>query len=299
MEVSNPTKVIFPVAGLTKADVVQHYRVVGEHMMTFLAGRPLTLQRFPKGIGEKGFMQKNAGKYFPASIERFSVPKRDGTMTNYAVVHHVDDLVYLANQGVVTFHMWTATSARPDHPAWMILDLDPQADDLAGVRFATTAVRELLGEFGLDGFALATGSKGFHVWVPLDGQSSFSEVSRAARALASVLALRFPSQLTVEFLKKNRKGRVFVDWLRAAQTATVVVPFSLRPRTGAPAAVPVRWDELDQSQPDQWKLGDLSDRFEVDTALAPQRLPSREIVDAAIAAGADLDTPHDRFGRRR
>jgi len=297
--VSNPTKVIFPAAGFTKADVVAHYERVGDQMLHFLGGRPLTLQRFPKGIGQKGFMQKNAGKHFPNSIGRHAVPKRDGTMTNYAVVHQVEDLAYLANQGVVTFHMWMATAAEPDRPTWMVLDLDPEAQDLAGVRFATAAVGDLLDEFGLEGFVVATGSKGFHVWVPIDGKVGFGGVSLATRAIASILAVRFPDRLTVDFLKKDRAGRVFVDWLRSTPIATTVVPFSLRPRPGAPVAVPMYWHELEDARPDGWTLDNLGDRFDVHTAIAAQPLPVDDIVALARAVGADLDTPHDRFGRTR
>jgi len=297
-EISNPDRVIFAASGLTKADLVGHYQRVGETMLGFLAGRPLTLQRFPRGIDAKGFMQKNAAKHFPASIERFAVSKRDGGTTDYAVVRRAEDLAYLANQGTVTFHMWTADVAAPNQPDWLILDLDPEAEDLDGVRFATRALREVLGEFGLEGFVLATGSKGFHIWVPLERSSNFGDVSMATRALAGLAVARHPDQLTTEFLKKNRRGRVFVDWLRNTGLATVVVPFSLRPRATAPVAVPVSWEELDLVRPDQWTLRDLGDRLEFDTDLAPRQLPVDEIVAAARGAGVDLDTSHDRFGRR-
>ena len=112
MNVSHPDRVIFPGVGLTKGDVVGHYDQVGAAMVRFLGGRPLTLERFPKGIDGKGFMQKNAGKHFPSSIERFSVPKRDGSSTTYPIVHAPGDLAYLANQGTVTFHMWTAAAGH-------------------------------------------------------------------------------------------------------------------------------------------------------------------------------------------
>ena len=168
MDISNPERIIFPAEGITKGEVVAHYALVGDAMLRFVGNRPLTLQRFPRGIQAKGFMQKNAGKHFPDSIVRYPVPKRDGTMTDYPVVIDAPDLAYLANQGTVTFHMWTATIETPDRPDWMVIDLDPEADDLPGVRFATDALRQVLAEFALDGFVLGTGSKGFHIWVPLD-----------------------------------------------------------------------------------------------------------------------------------
>lgn len=299
MEVSSPDKLIFPADGVTKADVVAHYRTVGPRMLEFLAGRPLTLQRFPRGIEESGFMQKNAADHFPESIRRYRVPKREGGETTYPVVDEADDLAYLANQNTVTFHMWTSTVDRPDRPDWMVIDLDPEDGDVAKVRHATSTVRNILSRFGVDGLPVATGSKGFHVWVPLTADLGYDEVALAARAIAGLATAADPDHLTTEFLKRNRSGRVFVDWLRSTPTATVVVPFSLRPRAGAPVAVPLTWDELGDAEPTGWTIGHVDDRLGIETDLAPQALPVDEIVGAARDAGVDLDTPHDRFGRER
>lgn len=299
MKVSSPDKLIFPADGITKADVVAHYQLVERAMLKFLAGRPLTLQRFPRGIEAKGFMQKNAADHFPDSIHRLPVPKRGGGETLYPVVDQVGDLPYLANQNTVTFHMWTSSAARPGHPDWLVMDLDPEAGDVDGVRNATKLIGELLTSFGVVGFPMATGSKGFHIWVPLDGSQDFATVSLASRALGGLAVAKQPDGLTSEFLKRNRKGRVFVDWLRNNPTATAVVPYSLRPRPGAPVAMPIGWDELDNTAPDGHRLGRIEDRLSELPSLDPQTLPAEEIVASARQAGVDLDTPHDRFGRDR
>lgn len=299
VEVSNPGKTMFPERSLTKADLVAHYESVAERMLPFVTGRPLTLQRFPDGIGGKGFMQKNASKHFPTSIARFEVPKNDGGVTTYPVVDRADDLAYLANQGTVTFHVWTATAADPDHPDWLVIDLDPDGDDLAGVRRATETTRQVLARFDLVGFPMATGSSGFHVWVRLDGAAATDDVALASRALAGLVALEIPEVATTEFLKKDRSGRVFVDWLRNTPGATVVAPFSLRPRPTAPVAVPLAWDELADAAPDGWTLGALEDRSTPASADEPLSLPTDEIVAVARADGVDLDSSFDRFGRRR
>lgn len=298
MEVSSPNKLLFPDDGITKADVVAHFERVGDRSLSFAGGRPLTLQRFPRGIAESGFMQKNASKHFPSSIRRFEVPKRGDGVTTYPVVDEAADFAYLANQNTITFHMWTSSVNHPGQPDWMIIDLDPEDGDVAKVRAATKAIRETLQRFDLDGFALATGSKGFHVWVRLTAGHDFQSVSLVSRSIAGLAVLEHPDLLTLEFLKKNRNGRVFVDWLRNGPTATVVVPFSLRPRPGAPVAVPIRWDELDVAEPNGWTIGAIDDRFDVDTELDEHVLPVDKIVTAARGAGVDIDTPHDRFGRR-
>ena len=296
--VSNPDRVIYEDAGVTKADVVAHYERVAPRMLDFAAGRPLTLQRFPRGIGAPGFMQKNAAEHFPESIGRYEVPKQDGGTTTYPVVTRAEDVAYLANQGTLTFHMWLSGTDAPERPDWLVLDLDPDADDVAGARHATARVRELLAEFETDAFAVATGSKGFHVWVPLAGKLEYEEVATVARALAELAAIRDPERLTVEFLKRDRRGRVFVDWLRNTPGATVVVPFSLRPTAVASVAVPIAWDELADAKPDGWRIGAIDDRMGIATDLEPQKLPVERIVAAAREAGADLETTVDRFGRR-
>lgn len=297
MEVSSPEKLLFPDDGVTKAEVVEHVELVADQLLHFAGGRPLTLQRFPRGIGQSGFMQKNAADHFPASIRRLEFPKRGDGVTTYPVVERADDFVYLANQNTTTFHMWTSSADDPGQPDWLIIDLDPEDGDIAKARDATVAIRTVLNRFELDGFVLATGSKGFHVWVRLVAGHDFAAVSNASRAIAGLAVLDRPDVLTTEFLKKNREHRVFVDWLRNGPTATVVVPFSLRPRAGAPVAVPVRWDELTSSVPDGWRIGNIADRFDVDTDLPAYQLPADDIMETARRAGVDLDTPHDRFGR--
>ncbi len=297
MEVSSPDKLLYPGEGITKAQVVAHFDLVADRMLRFVSGRPLTLQRFPRGIAAKGFMQKNASDHFPESIRRLEVPKRNGELTTYPVVDQAADIAYLANQNTLTFHMWTSSAVSPGQPDWMILDLDPEEGDIDAARAATFTIRSILERFELEGFPLATGSKGFHVWVPLVGGHDFAGVSLASRAIAGLAVAQEPDALTTEFLKKNRRGRVFVDWLRNAPTATVVAPFSLRPRPGAPVAVPLRWDELNAADPDGWRIGSIEDRLAIDTTAAGMTIPLDRIVQAARDAGVDLDTPHDRFGR--
>ena len=301
VEVSNPDKPMFPAVGLTKTDLVAHYVEVAAVMLPWLARRPLTLQRFPNGVGAKGFMQKNASSHFPESILRYEVDRREGGTTTYPVVESADDLAYLANQGTITFHMWTSTIDDPDRPDWFVLDLDPSAGDLDGVRRVTTASAEILTRFGLDPVPVATGSKGFHLWCRLAPVRTWDEVALAARAAAGLVAAEHPDEATIAFLKAERAGRVFVDWLRNGPIATSVVPFSLRPRPTAPVAVPVTVDELPSADPAGWTLGAIDDRLAMapdPSALDGATLAVDDIVTAARDAGVDLDTPFDRFGRR-
>ncbi len=302
MEASNPDKIIFPKPGYTKADLVGYYDKVAEHMLPMLLERPLTLHRFPNGVGAKGFMQKNVAKHFPDSIGRFEVPKQEGGTTVYPVVTEAEHIPWLANQGTITFHIWTSRIGD-ESPDWMVLDLDPStAKDAADVHQVVLLVRDVLAEFDLHAVPVVTGSKGFHLWIRLAGDRDQRQVAIANRALAGLVAARHPTTATTEFLKKDRKGRVFVDWLRANRGATVVAPFSLRATTTASVAVPVDWDEVADVTPDQWTLADVDTvlaRPNLDIRAEPRPLPVDDIVATARREGVDLDTPFDRFGRKR
>ncbi len=300
MQVTSADRVMFPEAGVTKGDMVEYYAAVEELIFPFLVGRPLTLERYPRGISQKGFMQKNAADHFPASIDRYVVPKADGGVTTYPVITEPADVPYLANQGTVSFHIWTSRIDQIEHPDFLVMDLDPEEGDVDGARAATAAIGRLLGTFGLSSQPVATGSKGFHVWAPLIPDTGWERVGLVGRALAGLIALELPDVATTEFLKKNRKGRVFVDALRNHPGASVVAPLSLRPRPAASLSMPISWDELAEADPAHWTIRNVDERL---SALPPwpdpAALPHEEIEAAAREAGVDVETEFDRFGRER
>lgn len=294
MEISNPDKVMFPEPGHTKADLAAYYASVAERMLPWLVGRPLTLERHPNGVAEKGFMQKNASAHFSDHIERVEVPKTDGTVT-HPVVRDTHGLLELANQGTITFHVWTSSMPELDEPTHLLLDLDPEAGDVDAVREVAHRSREILRRFGHDGTLVASGRKGFHIWVPISG-AAYDEVGLAARALAGLIAAENEGVATVEFLKKNRQGRVFVDWLRNRRAQSIVCPWSVRVTPTASVATPLLWDELDAALPNGWDITSAPDRSDISSGPAAH-LDTEAIVTAARHAGVDLDSDFDRFGR--
>ena len=284
---------------MTKGEVVAYYMAAAEKMLPHLIERPLTLQRFPAGIDKPGFMQKNAGKGFPAFIKRVDLPKQGGTVS-YPAITDLEGLLYLANQNTITFHIPCFRTHDLEHPDRLVFDLDPTDGDLDGARFGATEVHGLLSGLEVPSWVMTTGSKGFHVVVPLAPTISFESLGRFALAAAHLLSERNPERLTIEFLKKERRGRVFVDWLRNGFGATGVCPYSLRPREGAPIAMPISWDELEETRPDQFRLpGDLT-RLESD----PWQEATPFDLTVAIATvdrlideeGVELPE-FDRFGR--
>src|SRR5215211_2610693 len=255
VEITHPDKVLFPDDGITKGDLADYYERVAEWMLPHVKGRPVSMQRFPDGIGGKGFFHKDIPDYFPDWVRRVEVPKAKGTVT-HAIARDVDTLVYLVGQNTITPHVWLSRADRVWQPDRMVFDLDPSGTDFGAVRRAAVATGELLRELGLSPFAQVTGSKGVHVWVPLRRRAGFEDVRSLAGEIAGVLAERYASELTVEFRKAKRDGRILVDVMRNNYAQTAVPPYAVRPRPGAPVATPIDWDELSDSKlrPDRWTV---------------------------------------------
>jgi bifunctional non-homologous end joining protein LigD len=229
-------------------------------MLPFLRGRPVMMQRLPEGLGGEVFYQKETPAYFPGWIRRVRVRKQGGTV-NHVVCDDAATLVYLAAQACITPHVWLSRADRLDRPDRMILDVDPGPAGTSEARFAAGAVRDLLVEVGLTPYLMATGSRGYHVVVPLRRGDSFDEVRRVARQFMRILAEREPERLTAEPRKDARRGRLYLDYLRNAYAQTAVPPYAVRPRPGAPVAVPLAWEELSEAEPAGWSITTLPERL--------------------------------------
>ena len=261
VEGTSTDRVVFPDAGITKGDVLGYYRDVAGVMVPELRGRPLTLERFTKGLAGGGFYQKHRQKHYPAWIERVTLGAK--TRVEYPLCNSRAALVYFANQGGIAFHIWTSRKATPTHPDLLVVDLDPPEGGFALAVEAARLVRGQLAELALPAFVKTTGSKGLHVVAPLDGKDSFAVVTRLGQALAARLIERHPDQLTGEFYKKDRGGRLFLDIMRNQPGATFVAAYSLRGRPGAPVSAPIAWQELDDPalRPDGITLRDVRERL--------------------------------------
>lgn len=298
MKVSNADRVVFPDDGITKGDVVAYYETVAGHMLEFVVGRALTVERYPKGIGEKGFMQKNAPEHLKDVIDRHEVPKEGGGTTIYPVVKDEAAIAAFANLGVITFHAPPSTVADEWHPDWAIWDLDPPKGAFDTVRQAAVHLRELLRGFGIETSLMTSGSNGYHLRARLEPKTDAETVARLARGTAALAAEAHPDEMTLAFRKADRGDRVFVDWLRNAPYSTSVVPWSLRARPGAPVAVPLDWDELGAVDPNGVTIGQVSERLDRDPWAGA---PAHDVTDAAAEVEATLDEegidlpPFDRF----
>lgn len=299
MEVSNADRVVYPDDGITKGDVVSYYEEVAKLMLPFVVGRALTVERYPKGIGVKGFMQKNAPDHFSDElIDRHEVPKEDGGTTTYPVIQHAETIPAFANLGVITFHVPPSRVTDAKHADWIIWDLDPSPGELDMARSAAHELRSVLEGFGIDTVVMTSGSNGYHLRARLDPPLPGEEAALIARGTAALAEMTHPDLMTLAFRKKDRRGRVFVDWLRNAPYSTSVAPWSLRARPGAPVATPVRWDEVDLIDPDGVRLESLSDRLGVDPWESCPTLDLRssvsEVTRTVDQSGIVLE-PFDRF----
>lgn len=249
VEISSPDKVMYPDAGVTKADVADYYRDVAAVMLSHVESRPITMHRFPDGIEEPGFYQQDAPDYFPDWVRVEKMEKKDGTVDR-VVVTDAATLVYLSGQACLTPHIWQSRIDRPDRPDRVVFDLDPpEGSGADAVREAARKVRDRAEALDLECLLMTTGSTGYHVVLPIERRWDFDEVRDFARQFASDLAGQNPDRLTVAQRKDARDGRVFVDYLRNAYGQTTVAPYALRALPGAPVATPIDWDELGSTDP--------------------------------------------------
>lgn len=243
VKITHPDKVLFPGDGITKGDLIRYYQRIADHMLPYLEGRPLSLQRFPDGIGKPGFFQKAASPYYPSWIKKATVKKAGGTV-RHVICDDAATLVYLANQACIILHTWLSRADKLDLPDEMIFDLDPSTDDIAPVIEAAHSFKEILDDLELPAYLRTTGSRGLHVTVPLERKEDFDSVRAFARDVAGVLVARKPDHYTLEQYKNKRGDRVFVDINRNAYAQTAVAVYSVRARRGAPLSVPLEWDEI-------------------------------------------------------
>jgi bifunctional non-homologous end joining protein LigD len=243
--ITHPEKLMFPDDGITKGELAAYYETIAPYMLPHLTGRPITMERYHRGIAAEGFFQKDVTKGFPKWLERVEVPKKGGTV-HHPLAGDLKSLLWLANQNTVTPHVWTSRAPDLLHPDICIFDLDPAVDNPAEVRAAALQLRELLRDLGLRSWVKTSGSKGFHIAVPLDREAEFGEVGMFAHQVGKVLVSRDPSRLTQEFSKADRGGRILVDTGRNGYSATFAAAYAVRAKPGAPVSAPCTWAEMER-----------------------------------------------------
>ncbi|MCO6511361.1 MAG: non-homologous end-joining DNA ligase [Aridibacter famidurans] len=265
IDISNREKVFFPDSGLTKGDLIDYYEAVAEQFVSHSDDYGVTIQRFPNGIGEDGFYSKNTPDYFPEWIERINFPRRKGGSFDAPVIGSKAALVYLADQAMITAHLYLSRKDDLEKPDRMIFDLDPPeaTKDYSKARKAAIDLRDILADLDLKAFVKTTGSNGYHLIVPIRRGPSFDEVREFARGVCEGLIGREPKSYTLEQRKEKRGNKIFLDTLRNSYGNTAVAPYSVRARKGAPVATPVEWDEIEGGvDPRDWTIENVPQRLE-------------------------------------
>jgi bifunctional non-homologous end joining protein LigD len=244
MDISHPDKILFGESGITKKQLAEYYTEVYPYMKIHVAGRPISMERFPNGIHKPGFYQKEAADYFPDYIKRVRVPLKTQPPKQFITIENVETLIFLANQANIPIHTWLSRRGSLKKPDILIWDFDPTDDDFEKVRECAFLAKEILAGFKLEPFLKLTGSSGVHLAVPITPSQEFEEVKRFARFVAEKLAMQRSDLMTLEMTKADRDNKVFVDYLRNSYAATAAAPYSVRPRENAPVAMPITWTEL-------------------------------------------------------
>jgi bifunctional non-homologous end joining protein LigD len=260
--ISHPEKVMFPDEGITKGELAAYYEAIAPAMLPHIAARPVTMERFHRGIDKPGFFQKDVSRGFPEWLERVEVPKKGGVV-HHPIVRDTRSLLWLANQNCITAHVWTSRVPNLYHPDVCVFDLDPSEDQPDVLRAAALGLRHLLRELGLASWVKTSGSKGFHILVSLDGQTKSGDVFRFANAVGTRLVERDPAHLTQEFSKADRRGRIYVDTGRNGYSATFAAAYTVRPKPGAPVSAPCTWEEVESGAagPQTFTLRAMADRM--------------------------------------
>jgi DNA ligase D-like protein (predicted polymerase) len=259
--VSNPRKVLFPAAGVTKLDLVRYYMAVAEGALRGSGGRPNVLVRYPNGIGGEFFFQKRAPQSRPPWVEVVSLSFPSGRTAEEVVPRDAATLAWMANLACLELHPHPVRAEDLDHPDELRVDLDPVPgvtwDDL---RLVARVVEATLADFGLVGWPKTSGSRGIHVCVRIAPAWTFAEVRRAALALAREVERRAPGHATSKWWKEERHG-VFLDYNQNAKDRTVAGAYSVRPTPDARVSAPLAWDEIDACHPGDFTLATMPARF--------------------------------------
>ena len=268
IRVTNLDKVLFPGRDggepITKRDLFKYHLAIGPTLVPYLRDRGLTVQRFPNGIEQKGFWQKDLPKHAPEWVKRWTYHHREEGPKDYPVVDEPATLLWLAQEAAIELHPWTSPAEAPDRPSYALIDIDPGPDTtwdevVTLARLYRTALEHL----GVRGHPKVTGKRGIQVWIGIRPGPSFTETSAWVEGLSRVVGSTVPDLVSWEWAKRARKGKARLDFTQNAINKTLVAPYSPRPAPGAPVSMPIDWDELDDAslRPDRWTIRDAVTRL--------------------------------------
>ena len=283
VRLSNLDKVLFPAADgqppVTKRDLVRYAAVIAPTVLPYLAGRPLNTRRAPDGVGGSAFWQKAVPSHAPDWVTRWRNPEADpGETEEYVVADSVPTLVWLANDAAIELHPWTSTCADPHRPSWALIDIDPgEETTFDDVLVLARLFRTALDHTGVEGRPKVTGQRGIQIWVPIARGPTFDDTRGWVETVSRAVGRTTPELVSWRWRRDEREGLARLDFTQNAINKTLVAPYSVRLRPGAPVSVPLEWDELDDPdlRPDRWDVRSVLGR------LAEVGDPFRPLLDLA------------------
>lgn len=286
LTLSNVDKLFFPESGYTKGDLIQYYVSVAPLLLPHLEGRPISMSRFPDGIGGASFYEKRAPGHQPDWMRTVPVVSdSEGDEIDFLLADSVEALMWFTNMGCIEVHPFHSRVGALDKPTYAIFDFDPAEGStwdqvVAGAKLLEVA----LGRLGLTGYPKLSGSRGLHVYVPLEPVHSHARVRRFVGEVGRYLVAANPDDVTMEWDKPRRKGKVFIDHNRNAAGQTVASVYSVRPRPGAPVSIPLTWDEVGTVENGDFTIVDLWDRLQRHGDLFAPVLRAGQTLDMAEEA---------------
>jgi bifunctional non-homologous end joining protein LigD len=247
VRISNPQKVFWPETGTTKGQMLEYYIAISPKLLPCLSGRLVSLQRFPNGVGGKGFYQKNCPDTAPDWVKTYSLQGKSSKETSYVLIEDLPTLVWLANSGVIEFHPWLSSIDSLDSPDYAVFDLDPMEKyGIDEVRQVAKSIGELLQKLGLQGRVKTSGATGLQVFVPLAPVYTYEQVRDFVHACCQLIHRSFPEWTTLERSVSKREGKIYLDYMQNARGQTIVSAYSLRPQSIPSISFPLDWDDLNR-----------------------------------------------------
>jgi bifunctional non-homologous end joining protein LigD len=244
LKFTNLSKVYWPEDGITKRDMFNYYYQVADYILPYLEDRPQSLNRFPNGIHGASFYQKDVKGKAPDWVETFPYTTSEGEKKEYLVGKDEATLLWMASLGCIEMNPWFSRVQTPDNPDYCIIDLDPDKNTFDQVIQAALAIKEVLDEVNVPCYCKTSGSTGMHIYIPLEAKVSYDQSQLFAKLIVNVIHEQLPEFTSLERMVKNRKGKMYLDFLQNRPGATIACPYSLRPKPGATVSMPLAWDEV-------------------------------------------------------
>ncbi len=268
LKITNLNKVYFPSAlghEITKGEIIDYYRSISKILIPYLKNRPESLNRHPAGISQPGFYHKdmdvNQVPEWTRTEKIYS--KSNDEYLDYLICDNEATLIYMANLGCIEINPWHSTVDEPDHPDYMIMDLDPGNIGFKEVVVTALKIREICEEVGIETYCKTSGATGLHIYIPLNKKYTYDEIKRFGESLATVVQKQLPRITSIERSVSKRSDKIYIDFLQNRKGQTIAAAYSVRPKPGATVSTPLEWDQVNEKlDPKAFTIFTIHERLE-------------------------------------